>query len=233
LRGAAYKDRSDPATSALGRKKTDAAIRARAAVTYQSTLTGNKDTLFGRPDFQAWAELLPARDGNLRPTRRHYEVVDAKLAQTAKTRAVLQIAFYSRLLARLPGTEPRWMHLALGDREPFQVHIVLGLRQGEKRAFEELVAFITKRRAVNPGLHVYHYHHYEPTSVDHLTELHGTRQEAVGRLTGRFATREDEVDDLLRLGCSSICTGSSGKACRPWVESYSIKRLEPLCGYDR
>jgi len=27
-----------------------------------------------------------------------------------------------------------------------------------------------------PGLHVYHYNHYEPTSVDHLTELHGTRQ---------------------------------------------------------
>jgi hypothetical protein len=36
--------------------------------------------------------------------------------------------------------------------------------------------------------------------VDHLTELHGTRQEAVGALTGRFATREDEVDDLFRLG---------------------------------
>ncbi len=51
-----------------------------------------------------------------------------------------------------------------------------------------------------PGLHVYHYNHYEPTSVDHLTELHGTPQEAVGALMGRFATREDEVDDLFRLG---------------------------------
>jgi predicted RecB family nuclease len=47
---------------------------------------------------------------------------------------------------------------------------------------------------------VYHYNHYEPTSVDYLTELHGTRQEAVGRLMGRFATREDEVDDLFWLG---------------------------------
>jgi hypothetical protein len=47
---------------------------------------------------------------------------------------------------------------------------------------------------------VYHYNHYEPTSVDHLTELHETRQEAVGRLMGRFATREDEVDGLFRLG---------------------------------
>jgi hypothetical protein len=56
-----------------------------------------------------------------------------------------------------------------------------GGRPGEKRAFGELIDFITERRAVCPGLHVYHYNHYEPTSVDHLTELHGTRQEAVGR----------------------------------------------------
>ena len=47
---------------------------------------------------------------------------------------------------------------------------------------------------------MYHYNHYEPTSVDHLTELHGTRQEAVGALMGRFATREDEVDDLFQAG---------------------------------
>src|SRR6266568_1341568 len=55
-------------------------------------------------------------------------------------------------------------------------------RAGEKRAFQELIDFITERRARRPGLHVYHYNHYEPTSVDHLTELHGTRQEAVGAL---------------------------------------------------
>ena len=73
-------------------------------------------------------------------------------------------------------------------------------RPGEKRAFEALIDFITERRARCPGLHVYHYNHYEPTSVDHLTELHGTRQEAVGALMGRFATREDEVDQLFRLG---------------------------------
>ena len=46
-------------------------------------------------------------------------------------------------------------------------------RPGEKRAFEELIDFITERRAGHPGLHVYHYNHYELTSVDHLTELHG------------------------------------------------------------
>ena len=106
-------------------------------------------------------------------------------------------------------------------------------RPGEKRAFEELIDFITERRARCPGLHVYHYNHYEPTSVDHLTELHGTRQEAVGALMGRFATREDEVDDLFRLGVFVDLYRVVRQGVRAGVESYSIKRLEPLCGYDR
>jgi len=89
-------------------------------------------------------------------------------------------------------------------------------RAGEKRAFEQLTDFITERRARHPGLRVYHYNHYQPTSVDHLTELHGTRQEAVGALMGRFATREDEVDDLFRLGVmmSSSTTYQSDRAAR-------------------
>jgi RNase_H superfamily len=106
-------------------------------------------------------------------------------------------------------------------------------RAGEKRAFEELIDFITERRARRPGLHVYHYNHYEPTSVDHLTELHGTRQEAVGRLMGRFATREDEVDDLFRLGVFVDLYRVVRQGVQAGVESYSIKRLEPLCGYVR
>ena len=102
-------------------------------------------------------------------------------------------------------------------------------RPGEKRAFEALIDFITERRARCPGLHVYHYNHYEPTSVDHLTELHGTRQEAVGALMGRFATREDEVDQLFRLGVFvdlyrvvrqgvSRVESSHSLALRDWLE---------------
>jgi predicted RecB family nuclease len=70
-------------------------------VIYQGTLAGAG--LFGRPDFLVRADLLAAPDGELRPGGRHYEVVDAKLARTAKARAVLQTAFYSRLLAELQG----------------------------------------------------------------------------------------------------------------------------------
>lgn len=80
---------------------------------------------------------------------------------------------------------------------------------------------------------MYHYNHYEPTSVDHLTELHETRQEAVGRLMGRFATREDEVDDLFRLGVFVDLYRVVRQGLRAGVDSYSIKKLEPLCGYKR
>ena len=400
---------------------TAAAIRGGAGVIFQGTLTGGGPgaPLFGRPDFLVRADLLPAPDGEARPGG--YEVVDAKLARSAKARAVLQTAFYSHLLAGVQGVEPRWMHLALGNGEfaSFKVNdfaayerqtrrllegaiggdpaaevypepvehcaicrwrdlcrerrrsdddlsLVAGMpagqrralkgggistrrgfagldelprldrvsrdalersqlqarlqvaseddgviryelldperdvdgalvanrgllalpepadgdlffdiegaryysedgrefglqylfgvvdtaeadeaglprytqiwahdRTGEKRAFEELIDFITERRERHPGLHVYHYNHYEPTSVDHLTELHGTRQEAVGALMGRFATREDEVDGLFRLGVFTDLYRVVRQGTRAGVESYSIKRLEPMCGYDR
>src|SRR5207248_2237570 len=106
-------------------------------------------------------------------------------------------------------------------------------RSGEKRAFEELIDFITARRKQNPGLHVYHYNHYEPTSVEQLTALHETREEAVGRLMGRFATHEDEVDDLFRLGVFVDLYRVVRQGIRAGVESYSIKALEPLIGYQR
>src|SRR5260370_15108386 len=50
---------------------------------------------------------------------------------------------------------------------------------------------------------------------------------------GRFATREDEVDDLFRLGVFTDLYRVVRQGVRAGVESYSIKRLEPLCGYDR
>jgi uncharacterized protein len=405
------------------------AIRDGAELIYQGVLVAagasDHQALFGRPDFLVRADLLPAPDGGPRPGGTHYEVIDAKLARSAKARAVMQTSFYSHVLADLQGVNPRWMHLALGngefaslkvndyaayerqtrhllstviasrpgenppsdpypdpvehcaicrwsefcadrrrrdddlsliagitygqrralkdagittrrgfaalddlpdlsrvgraslerahlqaqlqvasedeghieyeilepdrdaagaqirnrgllalpepatgdlffdiegaryyseDREEFGLQYLFGVvdtadtdeggaprytsiwcfdRQGEKRAFEELIDFITERRERNPGLHVYHYNHYEPTSVDHLTELHETRQEAVGRLMGRFATREDEVDDLFRLGVFVDLYRVVRQGLRAGVESYSLKRLEPLCGYRR
>ncbi len=102
-----------------GAGATAEAIQGRPGVVYQGTLTGGGPgaALFGRPDFLVRAELLPASDGEPRPGGVHYEVVDAKLARSAKARAVLQTSFYSYLLAGVQGIAPRWMHLALGNGE--------------------------------------------------------------------------------------------------------------------
>ena len=418
---------STPSAEAVAAMLT--AIDDGVDVIYQGVLAADGEasgaSLLGRPDFLVRAGLLPAPDSEPRPAGVYYEVLDAKLARSAKARAVAQVAFYSDLLGGVQGIRPRWMHLALGDGEftslkvddyaayerqarllltqfvaggavdnplggdypepvehcaicrwsqrctdrrrsdddlsliagisvgqrralksagittrrgfaslvelpelsrvgraslagaqsqarlqvasedagrieyelldperdadgslvpnrgllalpppvtgdlffdiegaryysedgkEFGLQYLFGIidtaavgdagiprytqiwafdRRGEKLAFQELVDFITDRRKRTPGLHVYHYNHYEPTSVDHLTELHGTRQEAVGRLMGRFATRENEVDDLFRRRVFVDLYRVVRQGIRAGVESYSIKRLEPLCAYAR
>jgi uncharacterized protein len=90
---------------------------------------------------------------------------------------------------------------------------------GEKRAFEALVDYITAHLAQHPGAHVYHYYAYEPS--------------ALKRLMGRHATREDEVDALLRGGKMIDLWRAVRQSVRVSVESYSIKKLEPLYGFQR
>jgi predicted RecB family nuclease len=126
-----------------GAGATAEAIRGGVGVVYQATLTGGSpgSALFGRPDFLMRADLLPAPDGEPRPAGVHFEVVDAKLARSAKARAVLQTSFYSHLLADLQGIEPRWMHLALGDGEfvPFKVNDFAAYERQTRRLLEAAI----------------------------------------------------------------------------------------------
>ena len=80
-------------------------------------------------------------------------MVDAKLARTAKARAVLQTAFYSHLLAELQGTEPRWMHLALGNGEfvPFKVRDFAAYERQTRRRLEEVLGAGPAGRACTPS----------------------------------------------------------------------------------
>ena len=122
---------------------TAEAIRGGAGVVYQGTLAGDGAgaALFGRPDFLVRADLLPAPDGEPRPDGVHYEVVDAKLARSAKARAVLQTAFYSHLLADVQGIAPRWMHLALGNGEfaSFKVNDFAAYERQTRRLLEAAI----------------------------------------------------------------------------------------------
>ena len=92
-------------------------------------------------------------------------------------------------------------------------------RAQEKAAFERFVDFVIDRLGEYPGLHVYHYASYEPG--------------ALKRLMGRYATREDEIDRMLRSGLFVDLYGVVRHAVRASVESYSIKKLEPFYGFAR
>jgi predicted RecB family nuclease len=92
-------------------------------------------------------------------------------------------------------------------------------RTNEKRIFERFVDFAMERLKHYPDLHIYHYAPYEPG--------------ALKRLMGRYATREDEIDRMLRSRLFVDLYGVVTHGLRASVESYSIKKLEPLYKYER
>jgi uncharacterized protein len=92
-------------------------------------------------------------------------------------------------------------------------------RTEERAAFENFVDFVIARLAKYPDLHVYHYAPYEPA--------------ALKRLMGRYATRENEIDQMLRGGVFVDLYAVVRHAVRASVESYSIKKLEALYAFDR
>jgi predicted RecB family nuclease len=88
--------------------RTLAAMRAGVTVIYQATLRDG--ALAGHADF---LRRVDGEASALGPWR--YEVADTKLARTPKAKFLVQLAFYSHLLAVAQGAEPRQMHVVLGD----------------------------------------------------------------------------------------------------------------------
>ncbi len=89
----------------------------------------------------------------------------------------------------------------------------------ERQAFETVIDEIMAAWAKHDGMHVYHYAPYEPG--------------AFKRLMGRYATREEELDRLLRAGRFVDLYGMVRQGVRAGIERYSIKNLEVFYGYDR
>jgi predicted RecB family nuclease len=85
-------------------------------------------------------------------------------------------------------------------------------RADEKAAFEAFIDLVIERLDRDPGVHVYHYASYEAG--------------AIKRLLQRHATREDEVDRILRGKVLVDLFQVVRQGMRASVESYSIKRIE-------
>ncbi len=89
----------------------------------------------------------------------------------------------------------------------------------EQTAFEAVMDLIGAAWSANPGMHVYHFGHYEASTFK--------------RLMGRHATRADALDRLLRGECLIDLYAVVRQALRAGVESYSIKQLEQFYGFTR
>src|SRR5690349_4139671 len=192
---------------------TAEAIRGGAGAVYQGTLAGEGDraALFGRPDFLVRADLLPAPDGEPRPAGIHYEVVDAKLARSAKARAVLQTVFYSRLLADVQPIAPRWMHLALGNGEfaSFKVNDFAAYERQTRRLLEAAIGG-------EPAAEVY------PEPVEHC---------AICRWRDMCRERRRTDDDLslvagMTTGQRRALKGDGGSTRRGFAGLAGLPRLD-------
>ncbi|HEY4305093.1 MAG TPA: TM0106 family RecB-like putative nuclease [Gemmatimonadaceae bacterium] len=89
----------------------------------------------------------------------------------------------------------------------------------ERRAFEAVMDLISARIATHPEMHVFHYAPYEVT--------------AFRRLMGRYATREDELDAMLRAGRFVDLYAVVRQSMLAGIERYSIKNLESMYGFAR
>lgn len=89
----------------------------------------------------------------------------------------------------------------------------------ERAAFEAVIDLIIDRLKTYPAMHVYHYAPYEPS--------------AFKRLMGRYATRERELDSLLRSRRFIDLYAVVRQGLQAGVDRYSIKNLEILYGFER
>src|ERR1700682_1132115 len=92
-------------------------------------------------------------------------------------------------------------------------------REEEKKGFEWLGDGTMVRRGGNRESHVHHFGAYEPG--------------ALKRLMGMYATREDEIDRLLRAGVMVDLHQAYKQGIRASVEEYSLKRVEAFYGFER
>ncbi len=92
-------------------------------------------------------------------------------------------------------------------------------RAAEKKVFEDFIGTVLERLRRHPDMHIYHYGAYEET--------------AIKRMAGQHATCVEEVDQLLRGEVLVDLYRAVQQGLRASVESYSIKKLEPLYEFTR
>ena len=91
--------------------------------------------------------------------------------------------------------------------------------KSERANFEAFIDMVISRWEKFPDLHIYHFSPYEPA--------------ALKRLMGRYASRTEEIDRLLRAEVFVDLFQITKQALRAGIESYSLKQLEIFYGLER
>jgi uncharacterized protein len=133
-----------------------------------------------------------------------------------------------RGLARLPPSDPGDVYFDMEGDPLFpdgRLEYLFGMESGgrfqafwghdraaEKHAFEQFMDRLKTQFDGHPNAHVYHYNHYEPTALKLLAMRH--------------ATREAELDDMLRRRRFVDLYVVLREALRIGEESYSLKYVE-------
>ncbi len=99
--------------------------------------------------------------------------------------------------------------------EPVWAHSI----EEEREAFQRVVDLFMARLEAHPDMHVYHYSPAEPS--------------ALTRLMAEQATRELEMDELLRRKAFVDLLAVVRQSMRVGVGSYSLKQIERLAGFMR
>jgi predicted RecB family nuclease len=89
----------------------------------------------------------------------------------------------------------------------------------EKQGFEWLVDSMMLRLQEFPTMHVFHFGTYEPSKFRYLM--------------GRYATRQEQIDAMLRGGVFVDLHLVLTEAVRASVEEYTLKKIETFYGFQR
>ena len=89
----------------------------------------------------------------------------------------------------------------------------------EKAALEQFIDFVFEKRKVFPALHIYHFAPYETIALKNMM--------------GKYATKENEIDILLRTNSFVDLHRVLKQSIRAGVERYSLKDLEKYHGFIR
>ena len=100
------------------------------------------------------------------------------------------------------------------NEKPQYICFWAGNEKEEVATFKKWLDWIHQRWQKNPGMHIYHYGHYEPFTIK--------------KLMGRYGTRELEVDNLLRHQVFVDLHRIVIQGLRIGTFSYSLKEVEQL-----